>query len=76
MIRISLLMFLSMILYSCYIYPPNCDQTVVSVCESDNQTSTFITTESNYSRTVSSSKRNSTCKSYTVKENSECRNEY
>ncbi len=68
-------MFLSMVLYSCYIYP-TCNQKVISVCESDNQTSTYITTESNFSRTVSSSKRNSTCKSYTVKENPECLNEY
>ena len=53
-----------------------CDQRVVSVCESDNSTATFITTKEEFSRTVSSSKRTSTCKTYTVRDNPECLNEF
>ena len=71
MIRIFL--WACILLTSCY--PPICDQTVVSVCESDNSTTTFITTKEAFSRTVSSSKRDSTCKTYTVRDNPECLNE-
>jgi len=55
---------------------PHCDQeVVVAECSSDNSTTTIETTEENFFRMASSSRRTSRCIK-TVKQNSECKNEF
>ena len=61
-------------LYSCM--PQSCEEIVTVVCEADNSTTSFITTKKNYSRTISSSKRTSTCKTKTVNKDEQCSNRW
>ena len=69
------LLCLCLFLFSC-IDPPVCDQeVVVAECTADNETTYIQTTHENFHRIASSSRRTSRCIK-TVKQNSECKNEF
>ena len=73
--KLVFLLCLCLFLFSC-IDPPVCDQeVVVAECTADNETTSFITTHEGYHRIASSSRRTSRCIK-TVKQNSECKNEF